>query len=87
MLNSKNKWKKAVISQNLEQIMACYAEDVRAFEAIAELQFTNRRRYQDHWQQYLDMCMMTKFKIGQLDINLDDDLAACAFLNQCCRLY
>lgn len=76
-------WKKAVISQELEQIMAFYAEDVRAFDAIAELQFTNRRKYKDHWQRCLEMCTMTKFEIGQLDINQDGDLAVCAFLNQC----
>ncbi len=75
-------WKKVVISQNLDQIMAFYAEDVRAFDAIAELQFTNRRKYQDHWQRCLEMCTMTQFEIGQLDINQDGDLAACAFLNQ-----
>jgi ketosteroid isomerase-like protein len=26
---------------------------------------------------------MTKFEIGQLDINQDGELAVCAFLNQC----
>lgn len=74
--------KKAVISQNLAQIMACYAEDIRAFDAVAELQLTNSRKYQDHWQRCLQMCTMTQFEIGQLDINQDGDLAACAFLNQ-----
>ncbi len=76
-------WKHAVINQNIEQIMACYAEDVRAFDAIAELQFTNRSNYEAHWQRCLQMCKMTKFEIGQLDIHVNGDLAVCAFLNQC----
>lgn len=76
-------WKQAVISQNLEKIMTFYATDVRAFDAIAELQFTNRSKYQAHWQRCLQMCKMTQFEIGQLDIHVDGDLAVCAFLNQC----
>lgn len=76
-------WKLAVISQNIENIMACYAEDIRAFDAIAELQFTSRSKYQTHWQRCLQMCKMTHFEIGQLDIHLNGDLAVCAFLNQC----
>jgi ketosteroid isomerase-like protein len=76
-------WKQAVISQNLEQIMAFYAEDVRAFDAIAELQFTNRSKYKAHWQRCLGMCKMTQFEIGQIDIKVDGDLAVCFFLNQC----
>src|SRR5690554_2089319 len=76
-------WKQAVIKQNIEQIMGCYAEDVRAFDAIAELQFTSRSKYQAHWQSCLEMCKMTKFEIGQLDIKVDGDLAVCFFLNQC----
>ncbi|ODN67104.1 YybH family protein [Methylophaga muralis] len=76
-------WKQAVLSQNLEKIMTYYAEDVRAFDAIAELQFTNRSKYQTHWQHCLQMCSMTKFEIGQIDIKVDGDLAVCFFLNQC----
>lgn len=76
-------WKQAVISQNIENIMACYAEDVRAFDAIAELQFISRSKYQAHWQRCLQMCKMTQFEIGQLDIHVDGELAVCAFLNQC----
>jgi len=68
-------WKHAVINQNIEQIMACYAEDVRAFDAIAELQFTNRSKYQGHWQRCLQLCKMTKFEIGQVDIKVDGNLA------------
>lgn len=76
-------WKQAVISQNIKNIMACYAEDVRAFDAIAELQFISRSKYQAHWQRCLQMCKMTQFEIGQLDIHVDGELAVCAFLNQC----
>lgn len=75
--------KQAVISQNIKQIIGCYADDVRAFDAIAELQFTPRSNYQTYWQSCLEMCKMTKFEIGQLDIKAAGDLAACCFLNQC----
>lgn len=76
-------WKQAVISQNIENIMSFYAEDIRAFDAIAELQFTGRNQYKAHWQRCLQMCKMTHFEIGQLDIKVDGDLAVCIFLNQC----
>lgn len=76
-------WKQAVISQNIEQIMPFYAENIRSFDAIEELQFTGLSQYQAHWQRCLQMCKMTQFEIGQLDINQDGDLAVCAFLNQC----
>ena len=76
-------WKQAVLSQSLETIMPCYAEDVRAFDAIAELQFTHRSKYETHWQNCLQMCTMTQFEIGQIDIKVDGDLAVCFFLNQC----
>jgi len=76
-------WKQAVLSQNLEKIMTHYAEDVRAFDAIAELQFTSRSQYQAHWQRCLEMCTMTKFEISHIDIKVNGDLAVCFFLNQC----
>lgn len=68
--------KQAVISQNIKQIIGCYADDVRAFDAIAELQFTPRSNYQTYWQSCLEMCKMTKFEIGQLDIKADADTEA-----------
>ena len=76
-------WKQAVISQNIEQIMPFYAEDIRSVDAISELQFNGRKQYESHWQRCLQMCKMTHFEIGQLDIKVDGNLAVCFFLNQC----
>lgn len=70
-------WKQAVISQDIEQIMPFYADDIRSFDAISELQFNDRKQYEAHWQRCLQMCKMTQFEIGQLDIKVDGNLAVC----------
>ncbi|EMR13874.1 ketosteroid isomerase [Methylophaga lonarensis MPL] len=77
------RWQQAVISQDVGQIMTFYHDNVRAFDAISQLQFSNRSQYQQHWQTCLSMCTLSKFDIDQLDIYADGDLAVCSFLNHC----
>ena len=43
-------WSQAVKRQDIEQILAIYAKDVVAFDAIGELQFKGLDSYAAHWR-------------------------------------
>ena len=76
-------WAQAIISQDIEIIMSHYADNVRAFDAIGPLEFTGRDSYKAHWQKCMSSCSLTAFEISAVETEVNDDLAACSFLNRC----
>jgi len=69
-------WAAAVANQNMEQIMAFYADELIAFDAVAQLQFTGKAAYKTHWQKCMEFCTgHTAFELKDLTIQQNDQLA------------
>ena len=49
-------WATAIASQNMEQIMTFYADELIAYDAVAQLQFTGKSAYKAHWQKCMEFC-------------------------------
>lgn len=49
-------WANAVACQNLEQIMAFYADEIIAYDAVAQLQFNGKTSYKAHWKKCMEIC-------------------------------
>jgi uncharacterized protein (TIGR02246 family) len=79
-----DRWVMASRAKDIDRIMSCYAPDVRAFDAIAALQFKGVEAYRKHWEACLAMCPgpMT-FEIHHLNITAGDDMAFCHYLGRC----
>jgi uncharacterized protein (TIGR02246 family) len=79
-----DRWVTASRAKDIDRIMSCYAPDVRAFDAIAALQFKGVEAYRKHWEACLAMCPgpMT-FEIHHLNITAGDDMAFCHYLGRC----
>lgn len=77
-------WVRAVETGDVKKIMAHYAPDVVAFDAIIQLRFNGAEAYGKHWQACLEMCTnhMT-FQIRDLDVAADGKLAFAHCLISC----
>ncbi|MCA1929030.1 nuclear transport factor 2 family protein [Rheinheimera sp.] len=67
-------WAAAVASQDLTRIMTFYADELVAYDAVAQLQFTGKAAYQAHWQKCLEFCSggHSKFELRDLKIQQND---------------
>jgi ketosteroid isomerase-like protein len=67
-------WAAAVASQDLTQIMTFYADELVAYDAVAQLQFTGKTAYQAHWQKCLEFCSggHSKFELRDLKIQQNE---------------
>ncbi|MCH8536408.1 MAG: nuclear transport factor 2 family protein [Alkalimonas sp.] len=75
-------WQQAVTSKDVSAFMQLYSPPLRAFDAIGPLQFLSRDAYKEHWQQCMQFCLGTfRFEIHQLEVQADNELAFCHFLN------
>jgi uncharacterized protein (TIGR02246 family) len=78
------RWVQAVRALDIEAIMACYATDVVAFDAIVQLQFQGSEAYRKHWQYCLTLCagpMM--FEMDHVKVMAAADLACAHWLCRC----
>ena len=79
-----NEWERAVCAKDLDRIMAQYATDVLAFDAVGPLQFKGAEAYRQHWQNCFEFCQGDGFfEISELGIHASADLAYSHFLNHC----
>lgn len=77
-------WVKANLAKNLDAIIGHYAADVRAFDAILQLQFKGLDAYRAHWQQCLEMCPgAMDFQVRELQQQASVDLGYGHFLLYC----
>ncbi|MCH8505289.1 MAG: SgcJ/EcaC family oxidoreductase [Ectothiorhodospiraceae bacterium] len=78
------RWAEAPHTKDIDTIMACYAPDVVAFDAISKFQFKGKEAYREHWQACLDMMPGgVRFEVHELDIAKSGHLAFCRFLGYC----
>jgi len=79
-----DRWTRAAGKKDLDAIVACYAPDVRAFDAIARLEFRGVEAYRKHWEYCLGlMDGEMLFEIHEPDTTVRDDIAFCHFLARC----
>lgn len=77
-------WATAVRTKDLDGIMAYYAADIVAFDAISQLQFKGADAYKSHWEACLSFCQgATTFEIHELGIAASDDVAFAHGLTRC----
>ncbi|WP_375739732.1 YybH family protein [Pseudomonas boanensis] len=78
-----NKWLKAARAKDVEGVVACYAPDVVAYDAILQLQFKGIQAYAQHWRNCMEMCSGDGvFEPSEPTIQAD---ARVAFLHFLCR--
>jgi len=77
-------WAEAVNARDVKRIMAHYAPDVVAFDAIAALQFKGVEAYGKHWKTCLAMCAgPTTFEVHEPAITANGGLAFVHYLCLC----
>lgn len=77
-------WTTAVRDKNLQAIMAYYAPDIVAYDAIVQLQFKGIEAYRKHWEFCLGLCEGAMlFEPRDLVIHADEDLAIAHWLCSC----
>lgn len=78
-------WAGAARSGDIEAIMACYAPDVLAFDAIAALQFRGTDEYRSHWETCLQYIRDGEFilEVHDLGVAVDGTVAFAHYLSRC----
>lgn len=77
-------WADAARSFDIDRVMAAYAPDVLAFDAIAQLQFKGARAYREHWQACAAMCHGPMvFEVHDLAVEAGDQIAFGHYLVRC----
>jgi len=77
-------WSAAVRDKDIDAIMAYYAPDVIAYDAILALQFKGRDAYRKHWDMCLTMCDGPMvFEPHELKIYATDEIAFAHWLCSC----
>jgi ketosteroid isomerase-like protein len=77
-------WVKAARAKDVDGIMATYAPDILAFDAIAQLQFKGAAAYRKHWEACIAMCPGPMlFEIHHLDVTAQDEVAFGHYLARC----
>jgi ketosteroid isomerase-like protein len=51
-----NTYREAVMTKNVDQVMALYTDDIVSFDAIKALQFKGKEAYRAHWLACMEMC-------------------------------
>ncbi|MCW5725168.1 MAG: SgcJ/EcaC family oxidoreductase [Maricaulaceae bacterium] len=78
------RWTKASQDGDIDVIMAQYAPDVRAFDAIGAPQFDGAGAYREHWQTCLGfMPQGMTFAADQVRVEAAGDLAVAHFVVAC----
>ena len=48
-------YRQAVMTKDVEKVMALYADDILSFDAIKALQFKGKPAYREHWLACMEM--------------------------------
>ena len=83
--NLVERWAAAARSSDIEAIMACYAPDVVAFDAIAALQFRGADPYRSHWETCLKYMQGGEFilEVHDLKVAAEGAVAFAHYLSRC----
>ena len=77
-------WAKEFRAKDLDGIMAIYAPDILAFDAIAQLQFKGVDAYKKHRETCLSFCQgPITFEMRDLDVTAGDGVAFSHYLTRC----
>jgi ketosteroid isomerase-like protein len=77
-------WASAVRAKDIGRIVAHYAPDIVAYDAIVALQFKGVDAYRKHWETCMTMCSGPMlFELHELQIAAGEDLAFAHALNRC----
>jgi ketosteroid isomerase-like protein len=78
------RWYQAINSGDVDAIVACYSDDIVAFDAIMALEFPGKAAYRQHWQTCLDfMAEPAKFEIRNRQLFVDTESAGVSALVHC----
>lgn len=79
-----DKYLHAIHARDVDRIVACYAPDILAFDAISQLQFKGVEAYRTHWEACLAMCPGPMiFEMHDLSVAASDDVAFSHWLTRC----
>jgi uncharacterized protein (TIGR02246 family) len=73
----------AIRASDLERIVAHYAPDVIAYDAIGQFEFSGRNAYKAHWKACLEMCQAMSFEPRAPSIAASGDVAFAHCLIRC----
>ncbi|QDK37233.1 nuclear transport factor 2 family protein [Bdellovibrio sp. NC01] len=74
----------AIHDQDLEAIMACYADDVVAFDMMTPLQFVGKDAYRKSWQMAVENTNPdAEFTLHETKITASDSVGFCHSLCHC----
>jgi len=77
-------WASAVRAKDVERIVAHYAPDIVAYDAIVALQFKGVDAYRKHWETCMTMCSGPMiFELHELQLAAGEDVAFAHALNRC----
>ena len=79
-----NTYREAVMSKNVEQVMALYVDDIVSFDAIKALQFKGKAAYRAHWEACMEMCAGPHvFEFHEIAIETAENLAFAHWVAHC----
>jgi len=74
----------AVRAKDIDTIISLYSQDIRAFDAVSQLQFNGVKSYRKHWEECMANCQGESFfDIHELQIEPVSELAYSHFLIHC----
>lgn len=79
-----DEWREAARARDVARVMACYADDLVAFDALGPLCFRGKADYAAHWERCMSYCQGEMvFNFDELAIEQEGGLAFARFLNRC----
>ncbi|WBL60161.1 nuclear transport factor 2 family protein [Stutzerimonas stutzeri] len=77
-------FEQAIGAKDLDRIMAQYAPEVVAFDAVGSLQFKGVPEYRAHWQRCFEFCQGEGFfETHELHVDVGGELACSRMLSHC----
>jgi uncharacterized protein (TIGR02246 family) len=74
----------ALKAKDMDRIMAQYAPDVIAFDAVGALQFKGAPEYRAHWERCFEHCPGDGFfEVHELHVEVSSELGYSRMLNHC----
>lgn len=73
----------AIRCLDLDRIVAHYAPDIIAYDAISSLAFAGSEAYKVHWKACLAHCQSMIFEVPDLSLTVSGDLAVAHALVRC----
>ncbi|WP_131671182.1 YybH family protein [Pseudomonas parakoreensis] len=79
-----NTYREAVMTKNVDKVIALYADDIVSFDAIKALQFKGKAAYRAHWEACMEMCPGPHvFEFHEIAIEAADNLAFAHWVTHC----